>query len=172
MEETREDRQKRIAQNASRIQIRSLLENLHNLPKMFPAIPVQAVEKIQSALKDFLPIIKDQVKDAIANQSEKMGAGADRKSYVFRNGEDGLEVWVLKNAKFAGEKVSVFSFKKITDRIDKYTKAESFIADAITGRLFSEEDYVIDEANTGEQNEEAQKKLMEDKQKQLEAPKE
>lgn len=152
MEETREAKQKRIAQNANAILIRSSLENLHNLPQLLPMLSPEIRDKIESSINDFLPkirdlfpMIKDQIKSAIAKQSEEMGVGEGKKAYVFRNGEKGLEIWTLRNPKFGGEKIAVFSFKKITDRIDKYQKVESLIGDLLSGKLFAEQDYDIDE---------------------------
>lgn len=157
--ETREDKQKRIEQSSMRIQIRTALETL-------PFVPDEYKDKIRGGLKDFLPVIKDQIKSQLASQSERMGTGKDRKIYVMRNGAEGIEVWTMKNMRaFDGDKVSVFSFQKIVDRIDQYQRAESLIADVLTGRLFSQEDYVIDEMNTADENKEAQKKLSEAEQK-------
>lgn len=170
--ETRLDRQKRIEANSKRIQIRAVLENLHKVPMISPEMR----EKIQSGLRDFLPIIKDEIKAGIASMSERMGTGKERKIYVMRNGAEGLEVWTMNNMRaFDGDKVSVFSFKKIIDRIDKYQKAESLIADALTGRLFSDEDYAIDEINTEDETKKELEKKLEiplGGQKQLEAPQE
>lgn len=154
-EETRKDRQKRIEQNANALLIKGALENVHNIPKLLDAIPMVSPEikkKIGDSINEFLPkvreffpVIKDKINGAIAEQSEKMGAGDGRICYVFRNGEDGLEIWTLKNPKFGGEKVSVFSFKKITDRLNKYQKVEPLIADLLSGKLFSDKDYLIDD---------------------------
>lgn len=151
-EETREDRQKRIEQNANALLIRTSLENLDKLPNLLPMLKPETRQKIQDAINEFLPkvreffpVAKDEINSAVAKQSEKMGAGDGQIAYVFRNGETGLEIWTLRNPKFGGEKVSVFSFKKITDRIAKYQKVEALIADLFTGKLFSEKDYPIDE---------------------------
>lgn len=151
-EETREDRQKRIEQNANALLIRTSLENLEKLPNLLPMLKPETREKISSAINEFLPkvreffpVAKDEINSAVAKQSEKMGAGDGQIAYVFRNGETGLEIWTLKNPKFGGEKVSVFSFKKITDRINKYQKVEALIGDLFTGKLFAEKDYLIDE---------------------------
>lgn len=166
-QETREERQKRIEQNSKRIQIRAMLQNIHKLP----FITSEQGEKIKDGLKQFLPIIKDEVKSFFGNMSEKMGAGNDKKIYVLRNGKEGMEIWTMKNMRaFDGDKVSTFSFKRILDRIDKYQLAEALIADLITGRLFGEEDYVIDEINTADENKEGEKLLEENKQKQLQQP--
>ena len=154
-QETREDRQKRIEQNANAILIKGALENAHNLPKLLNMIPMlspEVKERIESSIneflpkvREFLPVIKDKLKTAIAEQSEKMGAGDGKIAYAFRNGAEGLEIWTLKNPRFGGEKVSVFSFKKITDRIDKYQKIEPLIGDLLSGKLFSDKDYIVDE---------------------------
>lgn len=168
MSETREDRQKRIEENSRRIQIRAGIENLHKLPMLSE----DAREKIKSGLKDFLPILKDEVKSQIANMSERMGIGADRKTYVMKNGKEGLEIWTMQNMRaFDGDIVSKFSFQRVIDRIDKYTNPASLIADALTGRLFGDEEYVIDEGNTAEENIEAQKKLEEATNNQNQQPK-
>lgn len=152
-EETREDRQKRIEQNANALLIRTSLENLEKLPNLLPMLKPETRQKIQDAINEFLPkvreffpVAKDEINSAVAKQSEKMGAGDGQIAYVFRNGETGLEIWTLRNPKFGGEKVGVFSFKKITDRINKYQKVEALIGDLFSGKLFSEKDYLIDEA--------------------------
>lgn len=152
MEESREEKQKRIEQTANSLLIRTGLENLDKLPNLIPMVSPEIRERIKGAVGEFLPkirellpVIKDEIKSAIATKSEEMGAGEGKLAYVFRNGETGLEIWTLRNPKFGGEKVSVFSFKKITDRIDKYGKVEALIGDLLTGKLFSEKDYPIDE---------------------------
>lgn len=166
-EETREERQKRIEQNANSMLIRASLENLEKLPNLLPMLKPETKKKIADAINEFLPkvreffpVAKDEIKSAIASQSEKMGASDGKIAYVFRNGETGLEIWTLKNPKFGGEKVSVFSFKKITDRIDRYGKVEALIGDLLSGKLLSEKDYVIDETPV-----EQQKQLTEGEQK-------
>lgn len=154
MEETREERQKRIANESKGIQVRAVLSNLDKIPFMTPEIK----EKIQSGMKEFLPVIKDEIKSALASQSEKMGTGADRKIYVMRNGKDGIEVWTMQNMRaFDGDIVSKFSFSKIMNRIDQYQKAEELIADLVTGKLFSEQDYDINSAPPTQDSEEESK---------------
>lgn len=159
MEETREERQKRNEQNANSLLIRNGLKNIHNIPKLLPMLSPETRDKIQKAVDEFLPkirelfpVIKDEIKGTVATQSEKMGIGDGKIAYVMRNGEEGLEIWTLRNPKFGGEKVAVFSFKKITDRIEKYQEVEVFIGDLLSGKLFSEKDYIIDVIETKEEN--------------------
>lgn len=142
-EETREQRQKRIEANSRRLSIRTAVQNLHKMPGMSDDMR----EKIQGAMKEFLPVLKDELKIQIAAQSERMGVGAEKQSYFIRNGAEGLEFHILKNVKFAEgtQKVLGIKAKTILERIDKYQDPASLIADALTGRLFQVEDYIIDE---------------------------
>lgn len=161
-EETREVRQKRIEANSRRLGIRTAVQNLHKMPGMSDDMS----GKMQGAMKDFLPVLKDELKIQIAAQSERMGVGAEKKSYLVRNGAEGLEFHIMKNLKFAQgtEVVMTIKAKTILERIDKYQNPASLIADALTGRIFQVEDYIIDEVPAAEeqhaiQNTDEQKQL-------------
>ena len=140
--------QKREA-HRSAIKIRAALENVDTLvssiPNLSPEMKKDMTDKINELKKELLPFVQDSVKSIFSSVSEKLGTGADKKMWVLKNGKDGLEFWILKNVTaIHADKVLDFKLQKIYDRIDKYDRPEALVADTLTARLFSLEDYEID----------------------------
>lgn len=143
------DEKKRREQNSTAIKIRATLENIDelisNVPNLSPEMRQNIADKIKEVKKDILPFVQDAVKSIFSNLSEKLGTGKDQKMWLLKNGKNGLQFWIMKNVTVInGEKELDFPLQKIYDRIDKYAKPESLIADTVSGKLFSLQDYEIE----------------------------
>ena len=149
-------------QHRSAVKIRSLLENMdllvNNIPNLKPEMKEDIVKRLTEMKKEILPFVQDAVKSIFTGVSEKLGTGKDKKTWVVQNGKDGLEFLILKNVVSIDclngkEDIELkFPLKKIDDRIDKYEKPESLIADTVTGRLFSLTEYEIDKLPAPDHN--------------------
>ena len=141
-------------QHRSAVKIRSALENMdllvNNIPNLKPEMKEDIIKRLTEVKKEILPFVQDAVKSIFTSTSENLGTGKGKKTWVVQNSKDGLEFLILKNVVSIDclngkEDIELkFPLQKIYDRIDKYEKPESLIADMATGRLFSIKDYEID----------------------------
>lgn len=142
------EKQKR-EQNRSAVKIRSALENMdllvNNIPNIKQETKDDIVKRLTDIKKEILPFVQDAVKSVFTSTSERLGVGKDQKMWLMKNGKEGLEFLILKNVTVIDADIDLkYSLQKIYDRIDKYEKPEALIADMVTGKLFSLEDYEID----------------------------
>lgn len=130
---------KKMEQDSQAIQIRAGLESLKHLP----FIPDDIKQKINEEFPKALPVIKDFIKLKLYELSQKLGAGADKKIYVLRNGKSGPEFWVMKNMRaFDGDREIIFPLQTILDRIEKCDKIETLLAEVLSFRILAPEEEV------------------------------